>query len=234
MPRTSRLAASINGIPSRPAHPRPGNSTWVVSLQLRPVATSTLVVNGNWTTRGARGEPVEDFSLHRFRSCWSAGTHRDARCCRGTGAPRWRPVRESPRSDRTLRTAFRIHARRSERLHRLRARRGSAGCDPLYSKVREGVFRSADDARVIAAVQRLGRDLAESALGDSAVARRSPRGANALRAGQEAGRTVAAAGRAWALAATHPAHGRAGGARDLATRATCPPAMAAASVNESS
>ena len=31
--------------------------------------------------------------------------------------------------------------------------------DPLYSKVREGVFRSADEARVIAAVQRLGRDL---------------------------------------------------------------------------
>ena len=57
--------------------------------------------------------------------------------------------------------------------------------DPLYSKVREGVFRSADDARVIAAVQRLGRDLgdARSALGDSAAGEEIAAGANALRAG---------------------------------------------------
>src|SRR5690348_3348702 len=41
--------------------------------------------------------------------------------------------------------------------------------DPLYSKVREGVFRSADEPRVVAAVQRLARDLGEArqALGDS-------------------------------------------------------------------
>lgn len=57
--------------------------------------------------------------------------------------------------------------------------------DPLYSKVREGVFRAADEARVIAAVQRLGRDLgdARSALGDSAGAEEITAGANALRAG---------------------------------------------------
>ena len=42
--------------------------------------------------------------------------------------------------------------------------------DPLYSKVREGVFRSADEPRVVVAVQRLARDLgdARAALGDSA------------------------------------------------------------------
>ena len=57
--------------------------------------------------------------------------------------------------------------------------------DPLYSKVREGVIRSADESRVIAAVQRLGRDLGEarSALGDSASAEEITAGANALRAG---------------------------------------------------
>src|SRR5512147_2289760 len=57
--------------------------------------------------------------------------------------------------------------------------------DPLYSKVREGVFRSADEARVIAAVRRLGRDLGDArlALGDSAGAEELTAGANALRAG---------------------------------------------------
>ena len=79
--------------------------------------------------------------------------------------------------------------------------------DPLYSKVREGVFRSADEARVIAAVQRLERDLgdARSALGDGASAEEITAGANALRAGIRSA--------------------------DLATRGV-PAAMAAASVNE--
>jgi hypothetical protein len=57
--------------------------------------------------------------------------------------------------------------------------------DPLYSKVREGVFRSADEGRVIAAVQRLRHDLtdARSALGDSVGEEEIAAGANALRAG---------------------------------------------------
>src|SRR3954464_6328248 len=66
--------------------------------------------------------------------------------------------------------------------------------DPLYSKVREGGFRAAEgprvgaageEPRVVAAVQRLTRDLgdARSALGDSAGAEEIAAGANALRAG---------------------------------------------------
>ena len=57
--------------------------------------------------------------------------------------------------------------------------------DPLYSKAQEGVFRGADDARVLAAVQRLARDLgdARTALGDSSSAEEITAAANALRAG---------------------------------------------------
>ena len=104
--------------------------------------------------------------------------------------------------------------------------------DPLYSKVREGVFRSADEARVVAAVQRLGRDLgdARSALGDSARAEEIAAGANALRAGV----------RPADLSKLRDSRGRRGDhpltvalvvLADLATRGV-PPAMAAASVNE--
>ena len=104
--------------------------------------------------------------------------------------------------------------------------------DPLYSKVREGVFRSADEPRVIAAVQRLGRDLgdARSALGDSARAEEITAGANALRAGIRAAdlsRLRDARGRR----ADHPLTVALVVLADLATRGV-PPAMAAASVNE--
>jgi hypothetical protein len=104
--------------------------------------------------------------------------------------------------------------------------------DPLYSKVREGVFRSADDARVIAAVQRLGRDLGESraALGDSVGAEEITAGANALRAGIRAtdlSRLREARGRR----ADHPLTVALVVLADLATRGV-PPAMAVASVNE--
>ena len=104
--------------------------------------------------------------------------------------------------------------------------------DPLYSKVREGVFRSADEPRVIAAVQRLGRDLGEarSALGDSASAEEITAGANALRAGIRAAdlsRLKDARGRK----ADHPLTVALVVLGDLATRGV-PPALAAASVNE--
>jgi len=72
-------------------------------------------------------------------------------------------------------------------LQRLIDSAGVAGLpvDPLYSKAQEGVFRGADDARVLAAVQRLARDLgdARATLGDSASAEEITAGANALRAG---------------------------------------------------
>jgi hypothetical protein len=104
--------------------------------------------------------------------------------------------------------------------------------DPLYSKVREGVFRSADDARVIAAVQRLGRDLADAraALGDSAVGEEVAAGANALRAGirpADLSRLRDSRGRR----GDHPLTVALVVLADLATRGV-PPAMAAASVNE--
>ena len=105
--------------------------------------------------------------------------------------------------------------------------------DPLYSKVREGVFRSADDARVIAAVQRLGRDLGEArvALGDSTGAEEIVAGANALRAGirpADLSRLRDARGR---RPERHPLTVALVVLADLATRGV-PPAMAAASVNE--
>jgi hypothetical protein len=103
---------------------------------------------------------------------------------------------------------------------------------PLYSKVREGVFRSADEARVIAAVQRLGRDLgdARSALGDSAQPEEITAGANALRAGirpADLSRLQDARGRR----PDQPLTVALVVLADLATRGV-PPAMAAASVNE--
>jgi hypothetical protein len=104
--------------------------------------------------------------------------------------------------------------------------------DPLYSKVREGVFRSADEPRVLAAVQRLGRDLgdARAALGDSVGAEEIVAGANALRAGikpAELSRLRDARGRT----ERHPLTVALVVLADLATRGV-PPAMAAASVNE--
>ena len=104
--------------------------------------------------------------------------------------------------------------------------------DPLYSKVREGVFRSADEARVIAAVQRLGRDLgdARAALGDSARAEEITAGANALRAGirpADLSRLRDSRGRR----ADHPLTVALVVLADLATRGV-PPSLAAASVTE--
>ncbi len=104
--------------------------------------------------------------------------------------------------------------------------------DPLYSKVREGVFRSAEESRVIAAVQRLGRDLgdARSALGDSAGPEEVTAGANALRAGVRA-TDLARLREARGRKADHPLTVALVVLADLATRGI-PPAMAAASVNE--
>ena len=104
--------------------------------------------------------------------------------------------------------------------------------DPLYSKVREGVFRSADEGRVIAAVQRLRHDLADarSALGDSVGAEEITAGANALRAGirpAELSRLSDARGRT----DRHPLTVALVVLADLATRGV-PPTLAAASVNE--
>jgi len=104
--------------------------------------------------------------------------------------------------------------------------------DPLYSKVREGVFRSADEGRVIAAVQRLRHDLtdARSALGDSVGEEEIAAGANALRAGirpAELSRLSDARGRT----DRHPLTVALVVLADLATRGV-PPTLAAASVNE--
>ena len=104
--------------------------------------------------------------------------------------------------------------------------------DPLYSKVRDGVFRAADEARVIAAVQRLGRDLGEArtALGDSAAAEEIAAGANALRAGvrtADLSRLRESRGRK----ADRPLTVALVVLADLATRGV-PAALAAASVNE--
>ena len=104
--------------------------------------------------------------------------------------------------------------------------------DPLYSKVREGVFRGADEPRVLAAVRRLTRDLGDaySALGDSAGAEEIAAGANALRAGvhpADLSRLRESRGRR----PDHPLTVALVVLADLATRGV-PPAMAAASVNE--
>jgi hypothetical protein len=104
--------------------------------------------------------------------------------------------------------------------------------DPLYSKVREGVFRGADEPRLLAAVQRLTRDLGDaySALGDSAGAEEIAAGANALRAGvrpADLSRLRESRGRR----PDHPLTVALVVLADLATRGV-PPAMAAASLNE--
>ena len=104
--------------------------------------------------------------------------------------------------------------------------------DPLYSKVREGVFRSADEPRVIAAVQRLARDLgdAREALGDSANAEEITAGANALRAGLRSA-DLSRLREARGSRPDHPLTVALVVLADLATRGV-PAAMAAASVNE--
>jgi hypothetical protein len=104
--------------------------------------------------------------------------------------------------------------------------------DPLYSKVREGVFRAADEPRVIAAVQRLRRDLgdARSALGDSARAEEIAAGANALRAGLKSA-DLSRLRDARKRGTDHPLTVALVVLADLATRGV-PPALAAASVNE--
>lgn len=104
--------------------------------------------------------------------------------------------------------------------------------DPLYSKVREGVFRSADEPRVIAAVQRLSRDLgdARAALGDSARAEEIAAAANALRAGIRAA-DVTRLRETRGRKSDHPLTVALVVLADLATRGV-PPALAAASVNE--
>jgi len=103
--------------------------------------------------------------------------------------------------------------------------------DPLYSKVREGLFRSADESRVIAAVQRLGRDLGDArhALGDSAGPEEITAGANALRAGIRAADLTRL--RDARRKTDHPLTVALVVLADLATRGI-PPAMAASSVNE--
>ena len=103
--------------------------------------------------------------------------------------------------------------------------------DPLYSKVREGLFRSAAESQVIAAVQRLGRDLgdARDALGDSAAAEEITAGANALRAGIRA--TDLTRLRDVRRKTDHPLTVALVVLADLATRGI-PPSMAATSVNE--
>ena len=104
--------------------------------------------------------------------------------------------------------------------------------DPLYSKVREGVFRSADEPRVVAAVQRLGRDLgdARAALGDSARPEEVAAGANALRAGIRAA-DLTRLRDARTRRPDHPLTVALVVLADLATRGV-PPSLAAASVNE--
>src|SRR5687767_746055 len=96
-----------------------------------------------------------------------------------------RTARAQEPADRTLPAQLSASTRAT--LERIidSARVAGLPLDPLYSKVREGVFRSADEDRVIAAVQRLGHDLgnARAALGDSVGAQEIVAGANALRAG---------------------------------------------------
>jgi hypothetical protein len=136
--------------------------------------------------------------------------------------------------DRTIPAKLAAPTRAS--LQRLIDSAGVAGLpvDPLYSKAQEGVFRGADDARVLSAVQRLARDLgdARTALGDSAVAEEITAAANALRAGvtttdlsrlRETETKGRPADRRLTVALVVLA--------DLATRGV-PPSLAAASVTE--
>ena len=103
--------------------------------------------------------------------------------------------------------------------------------DPLYSKVREGLFRSADESRVITAVQRLSRDLgdARDALGDSAAPEEITAGANALRAGIRAADLTRL--RDARRKSDHPLTVALVVLADLVARGV-PPTMAATSVNE--
>ena len=144
-----------------------------------------------------------------------------------------RTARAQEPADRTLPAQLSASTRAT--LERIidSARVAGLPLDPLYSKVREGVFRSADEDRVIAAVQRLGHDLgnARAALGDSVGAQEIVAGANALRAGirpAELSRLRDARGR---RADRQPLTVPLVVLADLATRGV-PPALAAASVNE--
>jgi hypothetical protein len=134
-------------------------------------------------------------------------------------------------SDRTLPAQLSASTRAT--LERIidSARVAGLPVDPLYSKVREGVFRSADESRVVAAVERLGRDLgdARQALGDSAAAEEITAGANALRAGIRA--TDLTRLRDARRRSDHPLTVALVVLADLATRGI-PPVMAASSVNE--
>lgn len=105
--------------------------------------------------------------------------------------------------------------------------------DPLYSKVREGVFRSASDAMVITAVQRLGRDLgdARAALGDSVGAEEIAAGANALRAGVRPTELSRLRDSRSRRSDRHPLTVALVVLADLVTRGV-PPTLAASSVNE--
>ena len=151
-------------------------------------------------------------------------------CALALTAPRAASAQDQP--DRTL--PAQLSAATRSTLERIidSARVAGLPVDPLYSKVREGVFRSADEARVITAVQRLGRDLgdARGALGDSARAEEITAGANALRAGirpADLGRLRDARSRR----ADHPLTVALVVLADLATRGV-PPSLAASSVNE--
>lgn len=144
----------------------------------------------------------------------------------------WARVGFAQEPDRTLPASLSAPTRAA--LERLidSARVAGLPVDPLYSKVREGVFRSADDARLIAAVQRLERDLgdARAALGDSTSAEEITAGANALRAGilsADLSRLREARGRK----PDRPLTVALVVLADLATRGV-PPAMAAESVNQ--
>ena len=134
-------------------------------------------------------------------------------------------------SDRTLPSQLSVPTRAT--LERIidSARVAGLPIDPLYSKVREGLFRSADESRVIAAVQRLGRDLgdARDALGESTAPEEIVAGANALRAGIHA--TDLTRLRDARRKTDHPLTVALVVLADLAARGI-PPAMAASSVNE--
>ena len=134
--------------------------------------------------------------------------------------------------DRTLPSQLSAATRATLERYIDSARVAGLPIDPLYSKVREGVFRSADEARVIAAVRRLGRDLGDArlALGDSAGAEELTAGANALRAGVRPA-DLSRLRESRGARADRPLTVALVVLADLATRGV-PPALAAASVNE--
>ncbi len=67
-------------------------------------------------------------------------------------------------------------------------RAASLPTQPLYAKAAEGVLKGADDARIVAAIRRLARELAEarSALGDESDEAELIAGASAIHAGAPA------------------------------------------------